>query len=206
MLNFDTYYHIYNHANGNENLFREEKNYVYFLQKWAEKIEPVANTYAYCLMPNHFHFLIRTKSQGDILEFLRYNKKLTLQGFETLGELSSKAISLQFSHFFNGYTQAFNKMYERRGSLFMLNFKRKEIDSESYLIAIVNYIHRNPIHHGFCESHDEWPYSSYHAYLSNRQTKLQKDEVLAWFNGKDEFVSFHKEDTILMDKSLFIDF
>lgn len=204
-LVFDTYYHVYNHANGDEDLFRSDENYRYFLQQWAKYIEPIAYTYAYCLMPNHIHFLIRTKSEEDVLEFVRL-KKPTLQGFQTLGGLSySRAISLQFSHLFNGYTQAFNKMYGRKGSLFMQNFKRKEIMSEHYLIAIVNYIHRNPVHHGFCGKHEDWVHSSYHAYLSESPTKIRKDDVLNWFNGKTEFVKFHEENKMLMDKSLYID-
>ncbi len=196
-LDFDTYYHVYNHANGDDNLFREEKNYIYFLRQWAKYIEPVAFTYAYCLMPNHFHFLIRTKSEEDVKE----QRLQHLSGFENL----TGVISKQFSNFFNAYAKAYNKQYDRRGSLFMRPFKSKEITSESYRIAIVNYIHRNPVHHGFCDGHEEWPHSSYHAYLSELPTKLQKDDTLAWFNGRDEFISFHKEDRALRDKSLFID-
>ena len=59
-------YHIYNHANGFENIFENEGNYVYFLKKYAEFISPIADTFAYALMPNHFHFLVRIKP-SDIL-------------------------------------------------------------------------------------------------------------------------------------------
>lgn len=51
------YYHIYNHANGDDNLFREAKNYPFFLQKYHQHISPIAETIAWCLMPNHFHLL-----------------------------------------------------------------------------------------------------------------------------------------------------
>ncbi|MEQ9300891.1 MAG: transposase [Cyclobacteriaceae bacterium] len=134
-----TYYHIYNHVNGDEDLFREEENYHYFLRQWTKYIEPVAMTYAYCLMPNHFHFLIRTK---------------TSKVFGNLGGLDtqpSKIITQAFSNLFNSYTKAFNKKYSRRGSLFMPNFKKKPITSDAYLTAIITYIHRNPVHHGFCD-------------------------------------------------------
>ena len=61
----DKIYHIFNHAVGNENLFRKEDNFIYFLKKYHEHISPVADTFAYCLMPNHFHILLRMKNQQD---------------------------------------------------------------------------------------------------------------------------------------------
>src|SRR5688500_11898719 len=95
----ETIYHIYTHANGSENLFRSDANYNYFLKKYAEHIFPVAETFAYCLMPNHLHLAVQIRKEEEVLESLRL-KKPTLQGFETLGGFS-KAVSLQFSHLFN---------------------------------------------------------------------------------------------------------
>lgn len=66
-----TFYHLYNHANEPENLFRINENYRFFLQQWAKYIEPVAETFAYCLMPNHIHFLIRTRAEEEIESLLR---------------------------------------------------------------------------------------------------------------------------------------
>lgn len=153
ILKPETAYHIYTHVNGFENLFNSEENYRYFLKKYTEYILPVAETYAYCLMPNHFHFAIKTRSEEDVLEFFRRkeldklkntsgttDEKRTLQGFQTLGEFS-KSISRQFSHLFNAYTQAFNKMYNRKGSLFTPNFRRKEIKNEFYMAQLIAYIH-----------------------------------------------------------------
>ena len=73
-----TFYHIYSHANGSENLFHEADNYRFFLEKRAKYIEPVAATYAYCLMPNYIHFLISTEELvnltglGDLSGFEYY--------------------------------------------------------------------------------------------------------------------------------------
>ncbi|MDR7130780.1 REP element-mobilizing transposase RayT [Algoriphagus sp. 4150] len=104
-------YHIYNHANGAENIFRAEENYRFFLQQYAKYLGEVVDTYAYCLMPNHFHLLVSVKSE----EMLRS----TFPKFQTLEKLVSK----QFSNFFSSYTQSFNKVYERKGSLFIKNLK-----------------------------------------------------------------------------------
>ncbi|UXX79975.1 hypothetical protein N7E81_02500 [Reichenbachiella carrageenanivorans] len=200
----ETYYHIYHHANGVENLFCSSENYRYFLRQWIKYIEPVADSYAYCLMPNHFHFLIRTLDEAQVLKFLK-SKDPTLQGFETLGGFSN-VMSRQFSHLFNSYSQAFNKMYNRRGSLFISNFKQKEIANDAYLTTIIMYIHRNPIHHHFRKCFDDWPHSSYPSILSNKTSRLRKREVLDWFGGKEAFEDFHTSQLNLADHSLFIDY
>lgn len=181
----NTFYHIYNRANGSENMFRCDENYRYFLQQWAKYIDPIAETYAYCLMPNHFHFLIKIKSARE------------LQGFKNLGGLvvkkEEKTISQQFSNMFNSYTKAFNKMHDRKGSLFSPNFKSKEISSDNYFTNVIFYIHHNPVHHGFTKQVENWPHSSYAAILSNKQTQLQRGYVQKWFGGKRELVVFHKQ-------------
>ena len=71
----DTFCHIYNHANGFENLFLSDENHHYFLRQWAKYIEPIAGTYAYCLMPNHIHFLIKMRTEQELTE--KHFKSLT---------------------------------------------------------------------------------------------------------------------------------
>ena len=60
-LQFGQYYHIYNRGNNRETLFREERNYPYFLSLFIKHVDPVVDTHAYCLMPNHFHLLVKVK-------------------------------------------------------------------------------------------------------------------------------------------------
>ncbi len=168
-------YHIWTHANGSENLFRSEENYRYFLEKYSHHVHPVVQTFAYCLMPNHLHLMIRVRGERELLEFIRRKKEdPTLQGFQTLGGFN--IISQQFSNLFNSYTQAFNRMYNRKGSLFTPNFNRKPIDSQYYFTRLIAYIHNNPVHHGFVEHPGDWPFSSLHAYLHDKKTKLNKTE------------------------------
>jgi hypothetical protein len=76
LLEPGAYYHIYNHANGSDNLFRNDDNYMFFLKKYSEFISPVADTFAYCLMPNHFHLAVRMKD---------FQSRSNLQGFQNLG-------------------------------------------------------------------------------------------------------------------------
>ncbi len=195
----DTYYHIYNRANGSENLFRERKNYRYFLQQWEKYITRVAATLAYCLMPNHFHVLVRTKCESELL------LSTNLQGFRNLGGLNSssrglngdlKIIIQQFSNLFNSYTKAYNKMYDRNGSLFSPNFKKKEITSDEYLTNIIFYIHHNPVHHGFTKTIESWPYSSYPLIIADKPSFIDKTEVINWFGDRDALITFHKQSMI----------
>ena len=184
----ESFYHIYNHANGNENLFRTDDNYRYFLKRYSDFINPIADSYAYCLMPNHFHFLVRIKESDDLLaEFRKLHKDLT--GFENLSGL----ISQQFSNLFNAYAKAYNLMYNRKGSLFNRPFKDKEVTTETYYTKLIHYIHANPVHHGFVKEMEDWPYSSYNTFLSNKKTLLKRQDVLEWFNGKEDFIKFHQQ-------------
>jgi len=177
MLIFEKYYHIYNHANGNENLFREQKNYEYFLEKYKQHINPIAETIAWCLMPNHFHLLVKIKTEEKIVStsFSAFPKFGTLEKLEKSGKLEklkkletleskSNFLSKQFANFFSSYTQSFNKVYGRRGSLFLKNFKRKEILDENYLRNLILYIHLNPLKHGFTNDILDWKWNSYQSF------------------------------------------
>ncbi len=146
------FYHIYNHSNGKDNLFLSEDNYKYFLEKFKEYIAPFSETYAYCLMPNHFHFLIKLNNESTIFSWLQLNEKiadysLDLTGFKNLSGLAiadfnpfSAHLSKQFSNFFNSYSKSLNKQESRIGSLFVRSFKRKLISSEEQLKDTILYI------------------------------------------------------------------
>jgi putative transposase len=203
LLSADKYYHIYNHACGNEELFHTHDNYLYFLRKFSEYVNPVS--YAYCLMPNHFHFLLQIKSEQELLLFFneKYGQRLffqnqnfksddsgDLKGFQNLEGL----IAQQFSNFFNAYTKAFNKLYHRKGNLFLVNFRRKEINDVKYLKKMVHYIHFNPVHHNFVENLQDWKYSSYEAFISSKVSNLKREKVIKWFDDITNFLAYHKED------------
>jgi putative transposase len=198
-------YHIYNHANGDENLFRTDENYRYFLQKYGEYIYPIAETYAYCLMPNHFHLMVQIRSEEEVMEFFRKKDQppkdlqaaQDLTGFQNLSGL----ISQQFGHFFNAYTKAYNKMYDRRGSLFERPFKRKAVKNDRYFTQLIAYIHLNPIKHRFCKHILDWPHSSIHAYYHDKASKLNRSYLQEWFGDKESLIAFH--DSLEVDDSLF---
>lgn len=186
-------YHIWTHANGSENLFRTEENYNYFLERYIHHVHPVVETFAYCLMPNHLHMMIRVREEEEVLEYVREKKEdPNLQGFQNLGGLSG-FVSQRYSNLFNGYTKAFNNKYDRKGSLFKPNFERKLVNSEEYFARLIAYIHNNPVHHGFVNEPGDWPHSSWHAYVLDRNTKINKEEGMAWFGGKEAFIELHRQ-------------
>ena len=198
-MNAATFYHVYNHANGNESLFRQERNYPFFLKKVSKYINPIANTYAYCLMPNHFHFLIRIKEEEALKEYFESVGKLKKYKFP---EDLESMLSQQFSNLFNAHAKAYNITYSRMGSLFIPNFKKKEITTKSYLTNLIRYIHNNPIHHGFVKNIDDWPHSSYHALLHQKQSLLKIELLLGLYSNKEEFIKSHKhplEKKLLME-------
>ncbi|MEQ9092337.1 MAG: hypothetical protein RIE52_14690 [Balneola sp.] len=186
-------YHIWTHANGNENLFRCDENFRYFLRRYQHYVHPVVETFAYCLMPNHLHLMVRVRKEDEILEFVRKKKdKPNLRGLEDLGGFS-RAISQQFSNLFNSYTKAYNKKYNRKGSLFTPNFNRKLIDSDEYFVRLIAYIHNNPVHHGFVKTPNNWSFSSWHSYLFEKTTNISKQEALKWFGTDKNFEAIHSE-------------
>jgi putative transposase len=190
MLYPDLYYHIYNHGNANDNIFLNEGNYNYFLKRYAFFINPVADTLAYCLMPNHFHFIIQIKNEVEILK-IHEQKNIGITGLSN--ESVPGFISKQFSNFFNSYSKAFNKMNNRNGKLFQLPFKRKQLDSDDYLRKAIHYVHSNPVHHRFVKDMCDWTFSSIHAYQTDRKTHLKKEQGLELFDGSAGFDKYHRQ-------------
>ncbi len=201
----NTYYHIYNRANGSELLFLNDQNYLYFLKQYQLYISPIAHTFCYCLMPNHFHFLVQIKSEEELNAFFELhgadlqafdiNSPKNFEGLNSEGKKRKPLhllISQQFSNFFNSYAKAFNKLYNRKGSLFMHTYKRKHIDSQEYLLTLIHYIHANPIEAKLCKTYAHWTYSSYTPLISDEPTFLNAAQLLSWFGDKATFIKLHQ--------------
>lgn len=187
-LEFGKYYHIYNRGNNKEKIFNEDENYRYFMQLFMNYIIPISDLYTYCLLPNHFHFLLRIKREEELTNFSEKINKYRQKN------IPWRFISQKFSNFFNSYAKSFNLVYNRYGSLFQERFGRIEVDSDEYYSELIYYIHFNPQKHGFVKDFREYPYSSYSEILSGTGTIVQREKVLSWFGGKDEFVKFHMDD------------
>ena len=164
-----------------EAIFFEEQNYPFFLDLFRKHIEPVADVFAYCLLKNHFHCLIRIKAEEEILSK------------QTSAHTVDKAPSIGFSNFLNAYAKAINKAYSRTGSLFQHPFHRVEVTGDAQFIAVIRYIHLNPQKHGCISDFRNWPYSSHELIASTKPTWLKRNVVHEWFGGRDGFIRLSEE-------------
>lgn len=205
-LLYDTYYHIYNRGVNGENIFIEERNYDLFLRLYEKHLSPVVDTFAYCMLRNHFHVSLKTKLEEEILEIKKtlrvssVNNRQSKQGNLSNQEegqpskpLGSQYISDKFSNFFNAYAKTINKAYGRTGSLFQHPFGRVPIISDRQFWNVIAYIHQNPQKHGFVKDFREWKYSSYGIILNEKHTVIKRNEVMKWFGTKEEYLSLHNE-------------
>lgn len=151
------YYHIYNRGSGRQPIFREKDNYLFVLRRVKEYANSLnVSIIAYCLMQNHYHFLLR--QDGD----------------EPAGLLPQRV--------FNSYTKAFNKRHHRSGTLFEGRYQAIHVDREEYLLHLCRYIHANPAKHGFMSRLEEWPYSNYLEWIGARRgTLVDRDFVQQYF-------------------------
>jgi putative transposase len=178
-----SYYHIYNRGNNSDDIFYENDNYYHFLRLYEKYINPIADTFAWCLLKNHFHILVYIKTDSEI-------KKDQLS-YSTVNKPKVISASKQFSHFFNAYTQSINKRHNRTGSLFEKNFERKLVQSEDYFRRLIYYIHNNPVHHGLTNTMEEYPWSSFGNVLRPIPTNIERSRVIQLFDSVENFKYYH---------------
>ena len=143
-----SYYHIFNRGINGQNIFFKTNNYQFLLTLFKRHLTAYVDILAYCLLPNHFHLIIKVKE--PILE----------KEAET-----NKIVSNQFRKMFISYSMAINKQEGRTGSLFNRPFKRLEITEQVYLEYAIFYTHYNPEKHGIVADFKTFKNSSYSSML-----------------------------------------
>lgn len=170
-LESEKYYHIYNRGVNGERIFRDNEDYNLFISIYSHYLTAFVDTYAYCLLANHFHFLIK----------VRNNISMNL------------GVSEVFRRMFLIYALNFNMKYGRSGSLFCRPFKRVEVQDQYYLKYLIFYIHQNPEKHDLVNDFKDYRFSSFQSFYCNMDSKVNRKEVLAWFNGDlAEFSEYHE--------------
>ena len=198
-LVYGKYFHIFNRGTNSCNLFVESANYKHFLELYDKYLPQVADTYAWVLMKNHFHVLVRIKDEAEI-GLIPDPPTLSAVGDPKRVFAPKRYIpSNQFSHLFNSYCQYFNKWTHRTGSLFEHPFHRKRVDELVYFKRLVRYIYNNPVHHNFTEFAMDYPWSSYLTFLSLKPTQVKRDAVMGWFDNQANFISAHGEEDDIVD-------
>jgi len=154
---FTNIYHIMIRGNEKKDIFIDDEDRYKFLEVISKKMELSGyDIYAYCLMNNHIHLLMKENIEGIDLCFKRINVS---------------------------YVYYFNKKYNRVGHLFQDRFKSECIDTEQYLLSAVRYIHNNPVKEGIAMHPCDYTWSSYNAYITNTQYALvDKYKILNQFS------------------------
>lgn len=186
-------YHIYNRGVNREPIFRGSDNYRHFLGLYVRHVGWLVDTYAYCLLGNHFHFLIRVKTIEEVTDDLEGVVGGPVNSAPSTG-LPIPSPSQHFSNLFNAYARAFNIRYGRTGSLFQRPFGRILVSDDAYFGYLVVYIHQNPQKHGFVDDFRDWPYSSYHALAGEKPTRLDRATLLDWMGGPPGFHMAHRQE------------
>lgn len=169
-------YHVYNQGNNREKIFIDDEDYIYFLGRTKAWIAESADILAYCVMPNHFHFLIHVNSKS--IEMVK------------VGSLSLSGVSNGFRLLQSQYAQYFNRKYGRSGSVFRskVNWKLLNDSAHDHITSCFNYIHDNPVKAGLSNVNALWEYSSLVEYLGYKDNilankRLAKDYVKTDWNG-----------------------
>ena len=160
------YYHLYNRGAHRLSIFCEEDNYLFVLRKMKAYCRSLALTLvAYCLMPNHYHCLVRQ------------------EGEHPAGLLPQRV--------FNSYTKAYNKRYRHSGTLFEGNYKAIHVEDETHLLHLCRYIHANPVIHGLVPDVADWPYCNYLEWVGERDgTLVDRDFVREHFPSPGSYQEF----------------
>lgn len=166
------FYHVYNRGHNRGRIFFEEENYLFFLRRLRRYLLPVLEVVAYCLMPTHYHLLVRVRE----LEEAETSEVLKTSEVYASAKKSPVANALRCLSI--SYTKAINKQQDRVGSLFQGAYQAKHVADAEYLLHLSCYLHRNPVAAGLAERPEAWPYSSYREYVGQRSGTLPRPQVV----------------------------
>jgi putative transposase len=160
------YYHIYNRGVNKQTIFFEEDHYSICLRLIRKYLSICSvELLAWCLMPNHYHFIVWTELENGISRFIQV--------------------------VFNAYVQSLNKRIERKGPLFEGRFKHVLIDEQTYLMQLCRYIHLNPVKAGLVRKPEEWAFSDYLEWTGKRTPGSTKANMIKdCFGGFEEYKAF----------------
>jgi len=164
-------YHIVFRGVNHCHLFEEKEDYEKLLDLLAKAKEDLLfKVYAFCLLDNHVHLLIKEQSSGDIIIAMR--KLIT------------------------PYAYWFNRKYLRSGALIANRYRSECVEDDRYLLTLVRYIHQNPLKAGITKNIESYRYSSYRDYTTHKEGLVDTQFVIGMFANSrtkavEQFVAFH---------------
>ncbi|MEL6987282.1 MAG: hypothetical protein AAGK97_05580 [Bacteroidota bacterium] len=188
-------YHIYNHACGYEDMFCTPYHYDMFLNTYTKFCNEIFHTYAFALMPNHFHLVAKIETFEKIeRHYLKRNSAPIVSENDDFYDVKiSNYVSSVFGSFLSSYVQKFNRKQKRKGTLLRENSKRKMVYDEAYFKQVIKVVHYNPVKHGFCKDPKEYDFTSYFDYINRDNTMLKVNDGLEAFGGYKHFLSYHQD-------------
>jgi REP element-mobilizing transposase RayT len=189
------YYHLYNRGNNRECIFFEADNYRYFLRGIKKYLLPVMDVIAYCLMPTHYHLLVRIQPKTSEVSGVKTSEVFKVKTSEVLetSEVSMK-VSRAMQKLSISYTKAINKRFQRVGSLFQGAFQAKHIEHNAHLYNLCVYIHANPVSDGLADTPGDWPYGNYPEWIGKREGNLvDRDFIETSFSSAEAYQSLVEE-------------
>jgi REP element-mobilizing transposase RayT len=191
----DQYYHFYNRGNNRQAVFFERENYLYFLRGIKKYVRGHVEVIAYCLMPTHYHILVRIKQLlADQTSNLQTSEVLKTSEVSSHPVPESKAVSLAMQKFGISYTKAINKRFSRVGALFQGQFQGKPIKQYNHLLNLCVYIHANPVKDGLVALPEDWEFSNYLEWMNLREGTLVNREFI-----EDNFGTPEEYKTLVME-------
>lgn len=160
-------YHVYNQGNNRGKLFYNSENYLFFIGKMKRHLLSHCDLLCWCLMPNHFHWIVRVKDCYRIEQNAMSSKNAP----------KVAPLNRSIATILSSYTQAMNRSLKQSGSMFRSRTKAKLLNpdenfDESYPITCFFYIHQNPLKAGLSKKPEDWPFSSYRDFAGFRKGKL----------------------------------
>jgi putative transposase len=159
-------YHVYNRGNNKQLIFFNDNNYIFFLKKIRKEWRKYCDLLCYCLMPNHFHFMLIPNEEG--CKNIILGERVT--HMQTLSMVIGKTLS--------SYTKAINIQNQTSGNLFQKKTQAKCLTADDrdqltyYLLTCFHYIHQNPLQANLVKKLKDWNYSSYPDYYGYRNGTL----------------------------------
>ncbi|HPW67736.1 MAG TPA: transposase [Salinivirgaceae bacterium] len=157
----NAYFHIVNHSVDGRKLYYDPGDYKTYLYLFKKELDYKVTVIAYCLMPNHFHLLLRQNESEAITSLLEKTHKK--------------------------YACYYNKKYDRKGRIFRSPLNHIETPTDTYLLNACAYIHGNPVQAGLVGFPEEWEYSNFREYLRMRKGTLYSEQFLMDYIGNPEF-------------------
>lgn len=181
-----SFYHVYNRCVKSQSLFYTDENYKYFLKLFDRHLSGVLKVYSWCLIPNHFHFLVSNKLHTEC-SFLERE----LQLLQNKPNSYPSIVSSRWKNFFISYSLALRRQENIRTNIFAQKFKHIEVTTDAQFKNTIQYIHHNPAHHHIMKDFQNYRWSSYSRILNDHQSKLEKNYVLDLFGGKEQYIQSH---------------